>query len=92
MPKGKGKGKGGGVWKDNKRGDVAGMPAEEEGFRLSDDEHSSDGEGSSEPAQHVPVKLAMWDLGQCDKKRCSGTRLVRQVRSENITSSSANLH
>jgi len=26
----------------------------------------------------VPVNLAMWDLGQCDKKRCSGTRLVRQ--------------
>ncbi|KAL4448316.1 hypothetical protein ABPG75_005535 [Micractinium tetrahymenae] len=43
----------------------------------------SDGEGSSGSEQEeekgpFPIKLAMWDLGQCDRKRCTGTRLARQ--------------
>uniref|UniRef100_A0A6U1GIS0 18S rRNA aminocarboxypropyltransferase n=1 Tax=Tetraselmis chuii TaxID=63592 RepID=A0A6U1GIS0_9CHLO len=44
--------------------------------QLSPDGSSEDEENGKKVS--VPVKLAMWDLGQCDKKRCSGTRLVRQ--------------
>ncbi|GBF90622.1 ribosome biogenesis protein-like [Raphidocelis subcapitata] len=38
---------------------------------------SGDGDGGG-AASNPPFRLAMWDLGQCDKKRCTGTRLVRQ--------------
>eukprot|EP00983_Pelagomonas_calceolata_P071184 1151107-Pelagomonas_calceolata.AAC.2 len=40
----------------------------------AEDSHSSGQEAG--PSGRIP--LAMWDLGQCDKKRCTGTRLVRQ--------------
>jgi hypothetical protein len=40
---------------------------------------STSGDTAEEDAPpQQPFRLAMWDLGQCDKKRCTGTRLVRQ--------------
>ena len=38
-----------------------------------------DGDAGPSGRSNMPsVRLAMWDLGQCDRNRCTGTRLVRQ--------------
>ena len=77
MPRGRG-GKGSG-------GHQGGKPSRHERSRhqsYAETEASAAGGDSSsdeDTSVDVPVNLAMWDLGQCDKKRCSGTRLVRQV-------------
>lgn len=46
----------------------------------SEDEEGSGDEASSSGGNMGPpsTKLAMWDLGQCDRKRCTGTKLVHQ--------------
>lgn len=33
--------------------------------------------GDGSPKPEFPVRLAMWDFGQCDPKRCSGVKLKR---------------
>ena len=44
----------------------------------SSDETADGNSSGRRGRQEVTLPLAMWDLGQCDKKRCTGTRLVRQ--------------
>ena len=33
---------------------------------------SSDEEGDEAHPLSAPIRLSMWDLGQCDRKRCTG--------------------
>lgn len=53
-------------------GDYHNTRKDDDGDSGDDDEHHAQG------PQMLSVRLAMWDLGQCDKSRCTGTRLVRQ--------------
>ena len=51
----------------------------------SDSESSDEGEGLPGGLLPPELRLAMWDLGQCDRKRCSGTKLVRHRMVEELS-------
>ena len=57
------------------------------GGRSSGSESDEPNEGEGLPGGMLPpdLRLAMWDLGQCDRKRCSGTKLVRHRMVEELS-------
>ena len=81
--RGRGRGRGGGgrreaVW-DAGAGGRRGAASD------SDGESSDEGEGLPGGLLPPELRLAMWDLGQCDRKRCSGTKLVRHRMVEELS-------
>lgn len=53
-------------------------PAFDDRQAADHDGSDSDDGSSTEGPPSLSIRLAMWDLGQCDRKRCTGTRLARQ--------------
>ena len=40
---------------------------------------SSDDDGDEAQPLSAPIRLAMWDLAQCDRKRCTGVHLTLHI-------------
>lgn len=57
----------------------------QEADRLGSDSDDADsGDENSPDAALAPFRLALWDLGHCDRKRCTGTKLVRQKAAQEL--------
>ena len=94
MPKVGGRGRGGrhairnGAPRRESRGERwsnGGMdPAYDDNDATEHNGSDSDGGSSTEGPPSLSIRLAMWDLGQCDRKRCTGTRLARQGMVEEL--------
>lgn len=65
---------------DHRSGDGGGNDLAERAIELNIDSSTSDGSTSSEDetlGKQPQFKVAMWDLNQCDPKKCSGRKLAR---------------